>query len=277
MDPISKAVWCVESRFASGISLDEIASVSGVSRFHLCRAFGNATGRSVMRYVRERRLTEAARRLANGAPDILSVALDWGYGSHEAFTRAFREQFGVTPEELRERRDLSALKLVEPIVMDASPTLTLEEPRSLIGKSMLVAGFGSRYTYETTAGIPSLWQKLTPHFGHVPGQIGGIGYGVCYNADDEGSFDYLAGVEVKSFSDLPPEFDRIRIPEQSYVVFLHHGHVSGIKGTFDAIWRDWLPKKGWKASEGPSFERYDERFDPQSGTGTVEIWVPLKA
>lgn len=72
MDPVAKAVWCVESRFASGISLDEIAEVGGVSRFHLCRAFGVATGRSVMRYVRERRLTEAARKLADGAPDILS-------------------------------------------------------------------------------------------------------------------------------------------------------------------------------------------------------------
>lgn len=126
MDPISKAVWCIESRFASDLSLDEIAQVSGVSRFHLCRAFGNATGSSVMRYVRGRRLTEAARQLANGAPDILSVALDWGYGSHEAFTRAFREQFGLTPEALRERRDLSALQLVDPLVMDKIPRVTLD-------------------------------------------------------------------------------------------------------------------------------------------------------
>jgi AraC family transcriptional regulator len=48
-----------------------------------------------MRYVRGRRLTEAAKVLSDGAPDILTVALDAGYGSHEAFTRAFRDQFGV--------------------------------------------------------------------------------------------------------------------------------------------------------------------------------------
>ena len=51
-----------------------------------------------MRYMRGRRLSEAARVLANGGADILTVALDFGYGSHEAFTRAFRRsQFGVNP------------------------------------------------------------------------------------------------------------------------------------------------------------------------------------
>ncbi|CAH1648286.1 hypothetical protein BOSEA31B_10103 [Hyphomicrobiales bacterium] len=49
MDPVKAAIWCIESRFASDLTLDEIAEVSGVSRFHLSRAFGVATGRSVMR------------------------------------------------------------------------------------------------------------------------------------------------------------------------------------------------------------------------------------
>src|SRR5215831_18910567 len=118
MNPVARAVWFVEGHFAHDISLDDIAEVSGVTRYHLCRAFGTATGHSVMRYVRARRLSEAARALAAGAPDILAVALDWGYGSHEAFTRAFRDQFGVTPELVRARRDLATLALVEPIVMD---------------------------------------------------------------------------------------------------------------------------------------------------------------
>ena len=101
MNPAGKALWFIESHFAQDITLEEIAKVSGVSRYHMSRIFGIATGHSLMRYVRGRRLTEAARSLANGAPDILSVALDVGYGSHEAFTRAFRDQFGLTPEMVR--------------------------------------------------------------------------------------------------------------------------------------------------------------------------------
>src|SRR5579864_7910078 len=115
MYPVERALWFIENRIAGEISLQAIAASAGVSSHHLARAFGAATGQSLMRYARGRRLSEAARSLSAGAPDILAVALDAGYGSHEAFTRAFREQFGVTPEECRIAGNLGHLKLVEPI------------------------------------------------------------------------------------------------------------------------------------------------------------------
>lgn len=92
--PVGGAIWYIETHLGSELSLAEIANFVKVSRFHLLRAFGAATGLSVMSYVRARRLTEAARQLACGAADILGVAIGAGYASHEAFTRAFREQFG---------------------------------------------------------------------------------------------------------------------------------------------------------------------------------------
>lgn len=275
MDPVNKALWCVESRFASDVSLDEIAAVSGVSRYHLCRAFGTATGQSVMRYVRGRRLTEAARRLAAGAPDILSLALDWGYGSHEAFTRAFRDQFGLTPDALRERRDLHSLALVEPIMLDDTLRAALEPPRLLPGKPRLIAGLQARLEDGNTSGIPMLWQRFGPHIGHVPGQLGMACYGVCLNAED-GSFDYLAGVEVGSADGLPKDFATARLEPLEHAVFVHRQHISTIKNTFMAIWQDWLPNSGRKAAEAPCYELYDERFDARSGTGITEIWIPLQ-
>ena len=115
-----------------------------------------------MRYARGRRLSEAARSLAAGAPDILGVALDAGYGSHEAFTRAFREQFGVTPEECRAAGRLDHLKLVEPIRMDKSLLIDLDEPRIADGEGFLVAGLGARYTFATNEGIPNQWRRFEP-------------------------------------------------------------------------------------------------------------------
>src|ERR1700710_881424 len=120
MNPAQKALWFIESHLASPLTLDEIAGVGGISRFHMVRAFAAATGLSVMRYVRARRLSEAARALAGGAPDILSVALEADYGSHEAFTRAFREHFGVTPETVRGSAPPDNLQLQEPIPMDST-------------------------------------------------------------------------------------------------------------------------------------------------------------
>src|SRR5215472_4308984 len=162
MNPMEKALWFIESHFASEIALEDIAKAGGVSRFHLTRAFGAATGRSIMRYVRGRRLTVAADALAKGAPDILSVALDAGYNSHEAFTRAFRDQFGVTPEMVPAQGDLKKIELVDPIKMDDTQLVNLNPPRFENGKRLLVAGLSGRYTCETSAGIPSQWQRFVP-------------------------------------------------------------------------------------------------------------------
>src|SRR5262249_17363036 len=140
MNPVGKALWFIESHFAGEITLDDVAIASGVSRYHLSRAFGAATGRSLMRYVWGRRLTEADRDLSNGAPDILSAALDAGYGSHEAFPRAFRDQFGLTPETVRGQRSLGNLALLEPLKMDETLLPDLEQPRFATGKALLIAG-----------------------------------------------------------------------------------------------------------------------------------------
>src|ERR1700687_5023601 len=67
MNPAQKALWYIESHLAGELTLDEIAGIACISRFHMVRAFAAATGLSVMRYVRARRLSEAARALAGRA------------------------------------------------------------------------------------------------------------------------------------------------------------------------------------------------------------------
>src|SRR5262249_18497192 len=256
--------------------LEEIAHVAGVSRYHMARAFAEATGQSPMRYARGRRLTEAARSLAAGAPDILAVALSAGYGSHEAFTRAFRDQFGVTPEAVRAARCLDNISLVEPIRMDKTAAVTLEPPRLVDGRTVLIAGLSARYTYQTIQGVPAQWQRFAPHIGNIPGQVGRATYGVCCNFDDDESFEYIAGVEVSRFRELPAGLTQVRIPSGKYAVFSHREHISSIRVTHATIWSQWLPESGHEVAEAPTFERYDERFDPLTGHGVVEIWLPIK-
>ena len=277
MNPVAKALWYIENNFAGEITLDEIAGVAGVSRYHVSRVFGEAIGRPITRYVRGRRLTEAAKALASGATDILTVALDSGYGSHEAFTRAFREQFGLTPESVRAQRHLDNIELVEAVTMNQSVLSDLAEPRFETRNAFLVAGLSVRYDYESCgAGIPAQWQRFAPYIGNVPGQSGSVAYGVRYNSDDSG-LDYLCGVEVGEFSQLAPELSRVRVPANRYAVFTHRGHIAAIRSTWHTIWNKWLPKSGHQLADAPDFERYGAEFDPRTGSGEVEIWVPLKA
>lgn len=279
MNPAQRALWYIESHLAEPMTLDEIADISGVSRFHIVRAFAAATGLPVMRYLRARRLSEAARSLANGAPDILSLALEADYGSHEAFTRAFRDQFGTTPEAVRAATCVSHLKLQEAILMDSTMLDHLAPPRFETAKAFLVAGPTERIACDNGAMIPGLWQRFHQDVADIPARVGQgknqVAYGVCCNGDDAGNFDYIAGVEVADFSDLPRRFGRIRIPEQRYAVFTHTDHVASIRRTVNTIWNQWLPASGLKAADAPNFERYDEKFDPATGNGGFEIWVPV--
>ncbi|HYM35985.1 MAG TPA: GyrI-like domain-containing protein, partial [Steroidobacteraceae bacterium] len=197
--------------------------------------------------------------------------------SHEAFTRAFRDQFGVTPESVRAQGNLENIPLLEALVMSAQK-LTIDPPRIENGKLLLIAGLNQRYaTVEAGGQIPAQWQRFARYLGSIRGQVGQTTYGVCYNSDDEGNMDYLCGVEVSDFSGLPTEFSRLRLTPQKYAVFFHREHISAVRGTWNTIWNDWLPKSGYEPADAPLFERYDQRFDPLSGNGGVELWVPLKS
>jgi AraC family transcriptional regulator len=281
MTPFGKALWYIESHFAEELTLDVVAAIAGVSRFHLTRAFGLATGMPLVKYLRGRRLTEAARALARGAPDILALALEAGYGSHEAFTRAFRDQFGVTPEAVRAQGDVNNLNLVEPIRMDETLLTTLEPPRFEDGRALRLAGLVERYGLEASAAIPAQWQRFAPHLGNVPGQVGRIAYGALFNSDDAGKVDYMTGVEVADFSNLPVTVTRLRIAAQRYAVFTHRQHISEIRRTWYTIWNKWLPQlasdEGIEALDAPDLERYGEEFDGRTGLGELEIWIPVKA
>jgi AraC family transcriptional regulator len=280
MDAMKRALWYIESHSAGPISLGDVAEASGLSRFHLSRVFPDVTGHSVFAYLRGRRLTEAARILVDGAPDILAVALDAGYGSHEAFTRAFRDVLGLTPEEVRSRRSLENLPLLEAIRMSDLPTIELAKPTFRDKGAMLIAGIRQYYTYDQRGGIPLQWQRFNQYFGTIPDAVGRSAYGICTTAapDDSQGFDYTCGVEVKSLNELPEGFAGLRLPARRYAVFWHGDHISKIGSTCGAIFSEWLPKSGVKVAEGPlmMLEHYDDRFDPKTGEGGAEIWVPLQ-
>lgn len=276
MSVSAKALWYIESHLTGDLSLEAIATVVGVSRFHLSRAFSASTGASLAGYVRGRRLGDAARALANGAEDILSLALESGYGSHEAFTRAFRQQFGVSPEQLRAQAHANGITLQEPIRMDKPTTTSLAPPRIVKSDALSIFGLAQHYG-QSKAGIPSQWNRFLPHMGHIPGQIGQVTYGVVYNFDEGGECDYLCGVAVNEFPSHPQEFTPLRIPPQTYAVFEHHDHISAIAAAWKEIWEHGLSDAGYQSADGPAFERYDERFDGRTGLGGFELWVPIRS
>src|SRR5216683_1823284 len=115
--------------------------------------------------------------------------------------------------------------------MKKSRAAQLEAPRIESAKALRIAGLRERYTSKTMQNIPELWLRFGPHIGNIPGQVGRLAYGLCFNALSPDGIDYLAGVEVS-----------------------------------------------YGAADAPNFfERYSEEFDPRTGMGGIEVWVPLKS
>ena len=168
-----------------------------------------------MKYLRARRLTRAAETLARGAPDILAVALDAGYGSHEAFTRAFRDQFGVPPERVRERGSPEALALVAPLELQARAQPVLAPPW-VTEAAVRAVGLSGRHTFDTAIGIPIQWQTfMATSYGLIPHRVDGIPIGIQIPADDEGGFDYICAAEVTAFGHVPRDLQKIEISHRA--------------------------------------------------------------
>ncbi|WP_236234864.1 AraC family transcriptional regulator [Pseudomonas tohonis] len=274
MPSIEKVLWFIETELGSELDLGHVARQFGLSPFALSRFFSLATGWSVMRYIRARRLSQAALALSDGKHDILDVALGAGYGSHEAFTRAFCDLFGATPRQVREQGH-GSLSLVEALRMKEMSFVELSEPRYETRAEFIIAGLGERFTFDKNEGIVGLWQAFVPYLGNIPGQTSYVTYGLCCNPGEDGSFEYIAGVEVPRTEGLPPALRHVKVPRQDYAVFRHLGHISTIHQTFLTIFNKWLPESEYAFADAPEFEQYSADFDPMEGTGFVEVWVPV--
>jgi AraC family transcriptional regulator len=275
MQIAEKAVWIIERHSEGELTLNRLAEDCGVSRSHLAYAFGAAMRMPVMTYHRARRLSEAAKALAKGAPDILAVALDAGYASHEAFTRAFRDLFSVTPETVRDRGNLDGLTLVEAVQPAAASEDRLAPPRLAEAPALRIVGLAETCSFATTITIAAQWQRFMAYYAAIETKRG-IPLGVSEAPDDDGRFRYVCATEVARLSDQPKELLAEEIPARTYAVFSHDTHVSALPKTYAVALNDALPALGYAVADAPILERHKESFDPRSGEGGVDLWIPLR-
>ena len=222
MKAINRAIWYIENHYRDHVSLDVLAEVAGVSRYHLSRMFCYAVGHPISRYIRFRRLSTAAIALAAGETDILDLALSIGYGSHEAFTRAFRDHFSVTPEQVRAQGHTNDLNLTEAISMEQNKATTLKAPRYEKLGELNIIGISRHYPFDNVGEIPDQWQSFAPMIPQIVNNEKPDTYGVIYNGGDD-SFDYLSGVELPAGNEALKNMVLLKVPTQTYAVFWHSG------------------------------------------------------
>jgi AraC family transcriptional regulator len=275
MSIADQALWVMERNSEKALGLNDIAAACGVSRSHLANAFATAAGWPVMKYLKARRLTEAAHRLAGGAPDILSVALEFGYGSHEAFTRAFRDQFGRTPEQVRSRGSVEGLATTPPLRLRNERVHSPVPQLKRLGRLRLV-GLAAPCSPNETIQIPAQWQRfLSSYYDDIPNKVKEMPIGLCEPPDDEGCFNYVCAAKVEAFEGRLPGLTSFECEPRSYAVFAHNDHVSTIFDTYAAIWNEALPAMARTVADSPVLEFHNDAFDPDTGLGGLQLCIPL--
>lgn len=153
-------------------------------------------------------------------------------------------------------------------------------PRFIELPPLLLAGMREPLNEQSAQTIPLLWQKFAPYIGNIPHQQGNrVAYGLCVRSSESsnGSYYYMAACEVREFADLPSDLSPLIVPAHKYAVFAHVVNVSRIKETIDKVFDQWLPTSGFihNAQSIHFFERYGEDYNPATGLGGTEIWLPI--
>jgi AraC family transcriptional regulator len=236
-EAIRKTLEEIEDRIGEEIKIEELAETAALSLFYYQRLFSRLVKRPVREYIKQRRLARASELLADKSSRILDIALDFGFGSHEAFTRAFKEAYGITPEQFREnpvflnRFDKPDLQLSYIMADEGVPLisdgLVLEMNRKTLTEDiyfMGIAGYvqiNEQLPVGETTGIDvpgEIWKRFHRLKDRIPRIPGGREIGVAYRGDaPENCFTYFAGSEVKTGEEIEG-FQSWLLPAREYAV-----------------------------------------------------------
>ena len=101
-EAVQKTLEVIETRISEEISIEELADTAALSPFYYQRLFSRLVKKPVREYIKLRRFARACEALRDTDKRILDIALEHGFGSHEVFTRTFKDAYGITPTEYRE-------------------------------------------------------------------------------------------------------------------------------------------------------------------------------
>lgn len=261
----------VARHLAGDLSLDGLADVAAISRFHWHRVFRALTGETVAELVRRERLNRAAILVVMGTEPLAGVACACGYPNLDSFVRVFRAAFGLTPAEARRSGRVPPV-LLPPQTGDRSMldvTIRDEPPAE-------VAALPHRGPYtEIGRNFAELGRALR-QAGLVPA---GPGIAIYYDdpvAIPPGELRSHAGVVVAPGAHLPPGLDRLRWPGGRMAVHVHKGPYQGIASAWDAFYR-WLGASKHMEANAPCFDRYLNGPDEVAPEELLtELCIPLE-
>jgi AraC family transcriptional regulator len=236
-EAIQKTLDYIEEHIGEDIKIEELAEAAALSVFYYQRLFSRLVKKPVREYMKLRRMAISAEALRNKKHRILDIALDYGFDSHETFTRAFGEAYGMTPQQYRDNPvllnqfDKPDLLLGYLLIDEGVPLISdglvlemnrkaLEQPVDFVGLVGYVPITGHFPVGESTGtDMPGeIWRRFHQEKGRIHRVPNGRELGVAYMGDaPEGSFTYFAGAEGEAGS-VGDCLSTWRLPAREYIV-----------------------------------------------------------
>jgi len=282
---LNRLVDLIEDNFAEQVDLADLAISLGTTEYHLRRMFSSLAGMPLSEYIRRRRMSVAAADVL-GDEDLLGIAVRFGYGSTEAFGRAFRAVHGASPADVR--RDGGPLR-VQPHMRFR---LTVE------GNSPMDTRIANRPAFRLvgrSARVPLIHQGVNPHIqAHIaslppeehvrlkalsdtePGGLLQVSAEVDPDYAEGSELTYLHGVALRAESSVPDGLDVIEVGAGEWAVFRTAGpHPEALQSTWARTATEWFPSHPWRLRRGPSIVAVLDRSEDFSAA-TTELWLPVE-
>lgn len=285
IDILNRLVSEIEQHIGEHLDVDALAAALGTTGFHARRMFSSLAGMPVSEYVRRRRMTVAAADVV-GDQDFLTIAVRYGYGSTEAFGRAFRAVHGASHGDVR--RDGGPLRnypqLRFHLTVEGSAPM---DARIIQQPAFRLIGHGVR--------VPLIYEGINPYIQkHVaslsvaeherleqlsdiePTGLLQVSHDVDPDYTEGSKLTYLHGAAVSANTHVPDDLDVIEVDEGSWVVFRTSGeHPAALQAAYAASATEWFPSNPWRLRPGPSIVSVLDHSEDFS-TATCDLWFPIE-
>jgi len=280
---ILNAVRYIESNLKEDISVSDMAREAYCSLYHFIRLFQSIAGISPRKYLLQRRLTESVYHLRSSGEKIAEIGFDYGFKSHEVFTRSFQKHFGLTPSKLRKGGTVAGHLLTHSIsenyifqsakARNQPPDLVELEEKKLVGLSYFISKNPTELDLSAEWGnlfrmIHLIDHKTQPE--HC--------YQVQYWSESQhgDGMHFFIGMEVDNLTNIGPQFVIKVIPKGSYLKFIHRGLSRNVGFTYRYIYKEFLPDTDYRLSSPFNFEYYGENYlSPNKEQSESILFIPV--
>ena len=270
---INKVVAYINDHLDESLDLKTLAEVAALSEFHFHRVFKALKGEPIGAHISRLRIEAAARLLRYSALSIEDIAFNIGYEAPAALSKAFKNQYGITPTQYRTNKDIYIMKkeIINPDLALKAPKIMELEPKNLI----YVALTGEYGTLDYGKAYEQLWAVVKSQKLFTKGIES-----ICVSYDDPKITEASLQRSEICLSIHKPAHPEGEVSCKTlvggkYAVFFYQGSYTHLSAVYDAAMR-WVIDSEYEIREEPTFEKYlnDSRRTPEEKLKT-EVYIPI--